>query len=90
MRKETLEIINSDKQRCTLCDSNLIGSTWRGVAIALVLTGTNAMRGRHHKKRRYCVRCITKNTTKDRKRYRKTPEELDNFVDSYFSKHFVN
>ena len=87
MREEILEIVNSKDERCTLCDSNLIGSTWRGVTMALTLTGINAKRGRHHTKTWYCVRCITKKTTKKRTKYVKTAEELDNFVDNYFSKH---
>ena len=90
MRKEVLTIINSNDKRCSLCDMNLIGSTWRGVSLALTLTGNNAERGRHHTKNYYCVRCITKKTPKQRSKYRRTEEELDNFVDNHFSKHFVN
>jgi hypothetical protein len=90
IRKETLEIITSKERRCSLCDMNLVGSTWRGVSLALTLTGSNASRGRHHTKNYYCVRCITKKTPKQRSKYRRTPEELDNFVDNHFSNRFVN
>jgi hypothetical protein len=68
---EELILLKSNKKRCELCDTNLKGSVWKNVYMALKIKTKN--RTRYH-----CVRCITKN----RKRWTKTPQELDNFVEN--------
>ena len=89
MREISLEIINSKVQRCVVCDTNLMGSIWRGITIALV-SQRFGNRGRHNTVKRYCVHCMTKKGDRYPRKYSRNDEQLDNFVDDFMSKNFRN
>jgi len=78
MKSEELVLINSNDKRCTLCDGNLKGSTWKNISLALEFKDEFKTKTRYRIIRYYCVRCMLTN----KKRHVRTPEELDNFVDN--------
>ena len=85
MKIEELLLINSDSKRCTLCDSTLKGSVWRGVCLALVYKDNILTKTRHQLVEYYCVNCMVKNDRLSKKRHKRSEKELDFFVDTLFS-----
>lgn len=78
MKIEELVLINSENKRCTLCDGNLKGSTWRNISLALAFKDNFKTRTKHRMIQYFCVLCMMKN----KKMHVRTPDELDNFVDN--------
>jgi hypothetical protein len=85
MKYEELVLINSQSKRCAFCDLNLKGSLWRGINVALCYKADMQTKTRHQIICYYCVRCMTKVGTRDRKKHKRTAEQLDSFVDSIIS-----
>mgnify|MGYP006190214891 FL=1 len=85
MKYEELVLINSESKRCAFCDLNLKGSLWRGINVALCYKANMTTKTRHQIICYYCVRCMTKDTLRHRKKHKRTAEQLDSFVDSVMS-----